>query len=461
MVNRYLWLLLWIFPLYAQAAELQLALSDRQVEMGKYLSLEILYHGGSDPGPADLQLWKQDFHIEWRDRSLQDDASGGMELIETLRLYPRQVGSTTLHSIALGGAISLPVDVVVSPALRKGIDGTPNWLPLPQKTWAGQALEIGVELTKFHPSNHIATEDLQLAGFDVQPLPQRSIQHEGQQRVQLRWQLIPRREGKHMLQLPQIEQRGRGRWRFHLSLQPLQVRPLPSYLPPTLLVGHTRIESRIMQTNKGPVWQIQIENAALQHEDIYGVSSALARIGGTSIDRITPERSPDSPVPRHIYHLPVPDWSWGLGTGPELKLHYFDTDNGRLEVLQHRLPAQWRIPAIAFYTLLPGGLVVTALVAWLVWRVLQLFIDRRRYRRQLHSAATPDQLRRLLLQTGGHQSLADWVAARPTAAREYLAAAINQLCFSAQPENDWSSIRRQAIGETTGQQGFNKADRPG
>ena len=60
----------------ADAASLRIEGADAEVEMGKYLHLQIVYEGESAVGSADLQQWADDFHIDLRDSGTENLLSG-------------------------------------------------------------------------------------------------------------------------------------------------------------------------------------------------------------------------------------------------------------------------------------------------------------------------------------------------------------------------------------------------
>lgn len=428
----------------ANAASLRIEGADAEVEMGKYLNLQIVYEGESAVGSADLRQWADDFHIDVRDSETENLLSGAIRTTQQLRLYPRAVGEAVLERIALGGAVAGPLRVIVVPAVRNGIDGTPRWIELPDQVWQGQTFEIAVEAALLHPSNQIALDDAVLPGFDAQPLPRQTDSRDGVEVVRLRWLVTALEPGRHGLELPPIEQRGRGRWRFFLRAPEIRVLPLPSYLPPSVPVGKVTLESALLEDGTRQFWQVLVRNRGRLPDASYGLRAALTGAAGIDPERIENsdvETDPVTGIALQRYRAPLPDWSFGWGAGPALRLRYFDTAAGRLAEIQTRLPPAWRLPTYATFTLVViAVLLLAASVAWLV-RTTRRCLARRRFRQQLAQAPDAHALRRLLITSTGHPALTDWAAAQRDPAAAEAAASINKACFSAATPPDAATLK--------------------
>lgn len=429
----------------ANAASLRIEGADPEVEMGKYLSLQIVYEGEAAVGSADLRQWADDFHIDLRDSTTENLLSGAIRTTHQLRLYPRAAGEAVLERIALGGAVAGPLRVTVVPTVRNGIDGTPRWIPLPEKVWQGQTFEIGVDMALMHPSNQAALDDAALPGFDAQPLPRQTDSRNGVDVVRLRWRVTAQAPGRHRLELPPIEQRGRGRWRFFLRAPGVRVVPLPSYLPPSVPVGKVTLESALLDDGARQLWQVLVRNRGRLPDASYGLRAALAGAAGIDPERIEVsdvETDPATGIAQQRYRAPLPDWSFGWGGGPAVSLRYFDTDAGRLAEIQTRLPPAWRLPTYAVFVLgAVGVLLLAAFAAWLV-RAARRSLARHRFGQQVAQAPDAHTLRRLLITSTGSPTLTDWAAKQRDPAATEAAASINKACFSAATPPDSAVLKR-------------------
>jgi hypothetical protein len=417
----------------ANAASLRIEGADTEVEMGKYLNLQIVYEGESAVGSADLRQWADDFFIDVRDSTTENLLSGAIRTTQQLRLYPRAVGEAVLERIALGGAVAGPLRVTVVPTVRNGIDGTPRWIPLPENVWQGQTFEIGVDAALMHPSNHIAFEDVVLPGFDTKPLPRQTDSLDGIEVVRLRWRVTALQPGRHRLELPPIEQRGRGRWRFFLRAPEVRVVPLPSYLPPSVPVGKVTLESALLEDEGRRVWQVRVRNPGRLPDASYGLRAALANAAGIDPERIEiseVETDPVTGIALQRYRALLPDWSFGWGAGPAITLRYFDTGTGQLTETTTWLPPAWRMPAYAAVVLSAVGMLLLAASVVLPLRATRRWLARRQFRQQVDLAPNAHALRRLLITSTGHLTLTDWAAAQRDPAATEVAALVNQVCFS-------------------------------
>jgi hypothetical protein len=427
------------------AAELRIEGVDAQVEMGKYLNLQIVYEGESAVGSADLQQWADDFHIDLRDRDSESLLNGDVRTTQRLRLYPRQPGEAVLQRIALGGAVAGPLRVDVVPAERDGIDGTPRWLPLPDRVWQGQAFEIGVDVALMHPSNHIALEDALLPGFDAWALPRQLSTRDDVDVVQLRWTLTAFTSGRHRLSLPPIEQRGRGRWKFFLRAKEIRVVPVPSYLPPSVPVGKVTLESALIDGDGQRHWQVVVHSRGRLPEVTYGMRAALADAAGIDVDRVEVSDIETNAVTRialQRYRVPVPDWSFGRTERRSVSLRYFDTDVGQLTEVQTRLPAVWRLPNYAGITLVVIGVLLLVYLSRRSWRLIRHLLARRQFRQALAKAPDAHALRCLLIKDGGHYTLSEWAVVQGDPVATRTAALINKACFSAATPPDLAELKQ-------------------
>ncbi len=418
----------------ASAASLRVEPEAATVEMGRHLEVEVTYGGADDPGFVSYGAWREEFATERLDRTVE--ATGeGVRVIESLRVFPRRTGVLKLHALRYGGALSRPAPVTVTPLVRDGIDATPRLRPLPATAWVDEPLEVAVAAARLHPTNRIIAHAFGTTpAFTVLELPPRRETGPGGGVDVLRWRLLPRRHGIHTVELPAIEQRGRGRWRFHLPLMEVEVRPLPSYLPAAVPVGAIAVASAVVAGAGGPAWRVVVTNPGRLPEEVHGLRTALARIGGVGVEGValatTPGLAGPSQPARQVYTVPVPPWSWGLGPGPRLAVPYFDPAGGRVAERVHHLPPRWRVPPFALYLLAAAAIAAVAGIAlaghrgWRGWR------RRRALRRAAATARDPHELRRLLLDAGGFRTLGAWADARGGTVATDIARRLNALCFA-------------------------------
>jgi hypothetical protein len=437
------------FLVEGHAAELKVKTDKAEVEMGKYLTVSIIYVGDSTPQSTNLYQWQKEFVIERRDNEVESLLSGQLQYTETLRLYPREMGNKVLHSIALAGAISLPVNILVKPALRNNVNGTPQWLPLPKTMWQGETIEVTIRLNLFDFSNHIAVDEALFPGFEVKQLTRKIITTKKNKSVLIRWQLTAQTMGVYQLEPPVIEQRGRGRWRFYLNRKTIKVKPLPSYLPVTIPVGKVSIETKLDQSRDVPVWQLIIKNRGQFPSEIYSIRTQLSKISNIAVESVQLEKSSankNSLIHTQIYHTPVPDWSWGFGKGPNISVHYFDSDEGRLKILKDNFSGVWQLPDNFYYLLL----LLLTLVVIVLLKVLVRAIKKVRiwqnYRKSIKQVNDTHQLRHLLLKQADSRTLKAWAIKQNDQVAFQIAKQLNQLCYANSSNFSLSKIKRSLLG---------------
>lgn len=358
----------------AQAASLQLqwghgdAPSGTSPEYGKPLFARLIYQGSERAAKQafDLEDWSQDVVIQRED--VEVDA-GRREL--SMRIYARAAGSISLSAIAHGGALLRPVPLHFKRAERLGKLGGAQRLPPPQAlkdgVYVGQAFVLRLAIDRLHPANEFRALEREWEGFEVRALPQQERVIDGRSQRLLAWSVVALRPGLQRFELPAVERRGHGRFRFYFPPVTLRVWPLPDYLPPATPVG--TIHSHSVRRNDE--WHIELQSTAwLAHGlpalesalqgDLDEASAALAGSGkafklARSIDA---QPSADGLLWRLRYRLPIPPATspFPQRLEPSAKLWIFDPQQGAARPIELRLPAVWQIQPWHWLALL--GLIV-------------------------------------------------------------------------------------------------------
>ena len=433
-----------------KGAKLSVELSEPKIELGKGLNVEISYTGDEEPNQANLARWQTDFYIDRRRSASEQLSDGSVKTVETVRLYPRRVGSLTLYSLALGGAISEPLDLLVEHPLRNGIDGTPVWQPLPQQIWQGETLSNCVEMPLFDSRNNMKLESPEFNAFRVAShTPQvleRVLERAPASLARQCWQLTASRPGIHELELPPVIQRGRGSWSFYLPKQTIEVLPLPSYLPPAVPVGEPRVHTSLQQEH----WQLRLQLSDPEAAEAYGVRAFLAKLSGIDSDEVALSFETDSQTLMQIqqFTAPLPVWSWGFGTGERITLRYFDTDLGMLKSTEVSLPAVWRAP-IWFSALLSSvSLLIAMLLGRKAFKTWERSLARRKFKQAVGTCNTPDELRRMLLQqSDGSKTLENWADHTGIDHAQQIASQLNALCFSANAGSGFYKLQTKLLNK--------------
>ena len=438
----------------AQAAQLTLELNKNTVELGKYLNVTLIYEGEDNPGNINLTPWHKDFFVDAEEAVAIIGAEHKVHLRYPARLYPLHAGKLTLRAIAHGSTYSKPIEIKAIASVREGIDTTPIWQPMPEKLWVDQPLHLRIDMPLFHRSNISAAEDFESADFEVHPLPK----IHGEQRTpdgrelpidRFQWLLFAPRAGLHFVQAPRLEQRGRSRLRYYLVGQNIEVKPLPSYLPSTLVVGKPHIDSHIDWQVIPAQWVVKVSHQGRLPNEIYGLRKQLAELSRRPIDQIKIQtiRSigiGDKPA-EQIYRIDLPEYQAPASLipwmePPTIKLAYFETSDDfnktRLQYVQHVLPSAWQLPISWQYLLIVLAVIAVLIIAR--WLQLQLRKNQMKYlrRQRLENAPNIQAKRHLLLDDGNKQyhSLSEWAGKNKL--RQISAAKMNSACFSRPDKNN-------------------------
>jgi hypothetical protein len=244
MVNRgmhlALWLALMLLGSGALAAEPRLWLAfadatDPTAELGRPISLELLYEGPADLDQISLEPWQADFALDRgyarRDQDLQR---------LRVRLTPRRSGMLELPPLQLGSASTATQAISVSAAQEDAGALQPHWQISRARAWQREELRSVLSIELRDVGGHLAVEDFAPPGFRVTALP-RDVEPlaDGRQRHRFAWLLRPLDAGTLSVDAPLLRyiRDGVPRRRFHFPLTTLQVDPLPGYVPPTVAVG--------------------------------------------------------------------------------------------------------------------------------------------------------------------------------------------------------------------------------
>ncbi len=465
--QRVMFFVLLLFSLTASiisAAELNVVVDKTAVEIGKYLSVRLIYTGESVPGSSNLKQWYEDFFVELRDTEAENLPDGLIQYTEFLRLHPRVVGDKVLTSIALGGAVSAPLKIEVKPLVRNKINGTPLWFinkgllqaePSPtgqlltESIWQGETIQVSIRQNLLHASNEVIVEDDLpsdfFPGFFIQKTEMIEIkradstQINSHKIIQLNWLLSAQSPGVFQLDPPAIVQRGRGRWRFYFPRIEVRVKPLPSYIPPTIPVGKVFLQTGLIYEKNKPFWFIEVMNKGALPEEIYGIRSQLMRLSGLKAEsvkhsnRVLDQTTENFTSIQH-YQFPVPQWTMGVSAGLHIEVSYFDAADGKIKKVSQRLPAVWNIPDAWSYVFIVLGTLMLVSLLWLSFKRLKNFLAWRQYLLQLQQKTDPHDIRQLLLAQMECGTLEAWSQAQsPTHESDLfgkIARRLNTLCYA-------------------------------
>ena len=422
-----------------QAAELQLILSQNTVEMGKYISGELIYHGDTQPDPIDLDLWRKDFHVDIIETSTEPALPPHRIRNNTrLRLYPRREGDLTLEAIAAGGAFIKPVHIKSLASVRNHIDANPTLLLDKRHYWTDEVITVSFSLNLHHQNNRLVAQDWELPGFKVVALKPRIMASKNGFSARISWQISTASSGVHWLELPVVEQRGRGRFQYFSPRFKITVKPLPAFMPPSVPVGQIKVKSNLGHTVSGKkAWIIEIANSSRLPQHIEGLQNVL--------DKMQPDRNKVKQTSRvnqlsesRRFEIPVPDWS--LGRQHQLQLPFFNTHTGRVDYINHKVVRAWHIPVYARIALLILLVVSIFYLVRLLAGLIQRYYRYRNHLKKAKQCENAQALRHLILKHHDWKYLQPGSACSKNGLPPHFIDLLNRHCFARSQPDDTTSL---------------------
>lgn len=194
----------------------------------------------------NLSILKKDFGVVI-DYAINDtiDKRWPNKKIQILKfkLYPRKTGSISIPSIASKNISSKEKIILVT----KGETSLPV-ITLPKTPpYTQQQFIVHVEILSSNSTSRLSIDKkYEIDNFESIALPfERSKNKEGLYKLKIGWALTAITSGQHNIYLPPIEYSvsGVSRKKFFLTSTSINIKALPSYLPPTIPVGKVSIQS--------------------------------------------------------------------------------------------------------------------------------------------------------------------------------------------------------------------------
>jgi hypothetical protein len=389
-------------------------------ELGKPVNLVIT----ADDSKQDLSALPLD---ELRDTFAIGSRDYTKELLDTdtrttisrqqlrLQLYPRRKGKLTAPSIRIGKRFTreIPLDVVAAKHKGKPIDV--DWQLSQAKTWQREQVMVRIRITTPEEFATLELQNEEVHGFEITPLPvtRANITDNANKRTVLTtgWSVLPLLPGTRTLALPAIEYHSDGvrRRLFYLPTIKLTVRPLPSYLPPTIPVGKIEVNSRVSPEKIHYPGEVAYWNITLTSQSLppYWLPPVLRQVKSDKNVEFLPASSkrelrPDKTgVNGSVQHsIPFKILKNGVAELPALNIQYFDTETGKIISTGHQPE---KLLAVSLPVRLLLAVLLLATLAWsgylIIGRLIGYYHYYRQYRviaRRLQDVSGIDQLSEIL-----------------------------------------------------------------
>ncbi len=382
---------------------LQVQLKKTSGELGRPVYLKIIGQGlKTDLSLLSLQSLNKQFVLDTKDLDTEmlvdNKAKNSIHGVQkatpvrrqtlSLKLYPRQTGELLIAPLSIDKISSHEHKIVISDAHTRGEEISFDWRLSPSEVW--QREQIIVSLTVTTPEQYaiIKLDKQSINGFEITPLPVdrrwQENSHGGKSVIRAGWSLLPLKTGRTILDLPAIQYHLNGVIRrvFYLPEINLNIRPLPSYLPPTIAVGKISVESSVepagrLKKDELAYWNVSIASKSLTP---YWLPPVLRQIKSSNNIQFFPAASkrsmqPDSKGPNAIvtHSIPFKPLNNGLTELPEISIQYFNPEAGRLESVAHQAEKPITTGRGIRILLILGLL----LLLIYMWKVLYRYIHRR------------------------------------------------------------------------------------
>ncbi|GMR08993.1 MAG: hypothetical protein BMS9Abin26_2005 [Gammaproteobacteria bacterium] len=424
------------YSITAHAAELVLDLESHQTSLGIPVKAEL--YGIELPGSlaeADLDHLQKNFAVVIKDDiNIISDPRWPQANVQnlTLLLYPRMTGALKVNPIVHAGRYSREQQVHVTEGRTRSGSITLTSSVSTLTPWDRQQIVITAEVITDEKYASLHADELNIPGFEIVPIPaSRENMPSGKYRLQSGWILIPFTTGPKQIRPAAIKYRHSGVYTriYYLPVVEIDIKPLPSYIPPTIPVGKFRLDSTLapstlLRTGHLAYWHISLQGESLWPK---WPPPILRQISQSDDFQVLPVESVRSSRPDKrgingsiVHHVPVKPLKNGTIRIPELQLQYFDPDSGRIETIRHQvrqpfsLSMTWRVLLI---------FVLGAITYFIVQRGYRSL--RRRYVKHrmrqaiihnMNTARDPESIRRYLREYAKMQgwpaniSLQQWLA---------------------------------------------------
>lgn len=262
-----------------------------------------------------------------------------------LKLYPRQTGSILIPRLRYNNVHSQEKIIRIT----KGETGEPEIRLSADTPYERQQIIALVTFTSNNSTARLSiNKNFEINDFESAILPfKRRKNKNGTYQLQIGWALTALKSGRLKLELPAVEYSisGVSRKQFYLPAKSIYIKPLPLYLPPTIPVGKITIQSQLshdglLQSDSLFYWDIKL-NGNLNNA--YSLPPILRQIKSTGHIKILPITSEHSLQATEIslistvaHSIPFKALESGFLKLPEIKLQYFDPDDGKIKILFHQ-----------------------------------------------------------------------------------------------------------------------------
>ena len=348
-----------------------------------------------------------------------------------IALYPNSIGKDEIPSVIFGRykSSAVPITVLAAKENTQTLEFSSSISA--SSIWQRQQIIMTTHIVSHSKFATIKLDDFIQEGFESYKLnTSREDLGNGMYRLSSGWAIYPLIAGTPKINFPAVNYRLRGKIqrKFIPANARLNVRKLPSYIPPLMPVGKISIASLIAagshNADKSHTISVNISsNTALPTTlpnlpQNYILDSNIS-IGETTSNIINEEKN-NIPSTSVQHSVPIAFNSSGIYYFPELSLKYFDVTSGRIVTatgnsINTLILLPWlRISLIIIMLVILTRIIIAANKHITIF--FQLRKERKRIIKATLTATSPHELHKLLnryartYNWGGNMTLNNWLA---------------------------------------------------
>ena len=326
---------------FVYGSSLQVIANNPTVELGKPINITIKAKDiKQNLTSISIKSLEEDFGVYVIESANRFENNINIQELK-IALYPKRIGKYEIPSVAIGSYKSKIVPITIIAAREK--DQTIDFVSSTSTSsiWQRQQIIVSTHIITHSKFANITLEDFIQKGFESYKLETfREDLGNGMYRLSSGWTIYPLIAGKHNISFPAVNYRLRGKVqrKFIPANAQLNIRKLPSYIPPLMPVGKISINSLVTtdsdNSDKSHTISVNISSETVLPTTLpnlpqdYILDSDIS-IGETT-SRILAEEKNNTPHTRIQHNVPVAFSRSGIYHLPELSLKYFDVTSGRI-----------------------------------------------------------------------------------------------------------------------------------
>ncbi len=258
-----------------------------------------------------------------------------------LKLYPRTTGIIIIPGLSANKVQSQKKTI----RIIKGKNESPQINFSTSEPYERQQFTVHITITSHDSNSRLSIkENSNISGFEITSLPFERIKGKnGIYLLKIGWALTVLKSGQFKFELPPIEHSisGVSRKKYYLPITSINIKPLPSYLPPTIPVGKVTIQSTLppnglLQPDSISYWDIKLSGKL---NNTYRLPPILRQIKSNNHIKFLPINSKRSikatikGVTSIVNHsIPFKALENGFLRFPKIQLQYFDPESGKIKM---------------------------------------------------------------------------------------------------------------------------------